>query len=193
MTAILKLCLDFLAKLHEDKLYPYDGVKAKSGKNLKFTEWSQLIQKSFDKLYFVSSQSKVKAAYIYDIYKDLAMCPKNAAASEFCLRPNSCVAIALAPELFITSQAKQHLAAVEKYLIMDKSIGIKTLDPLNENYTSYYNNNDDGLVQNLAHGFSYHQGPVSPPARAHARTHALATRTRTHARTGHSHTRTHAR
>jgi len=39
-------------------------------------------------------------------------------------------------------------------------LGIKTLDPLNEKYTSYYDNDDNSTNFNVSHGYSYHNGPV---------------------------------
>ena len=39
-----------------------------------------------------------------------------------------------------------------------KSIGMKTLCPYDENYISYYDNNDKTNF-NTADGFSYHNGP----------------------------------
>ena len=45
-------------------------------------------------------------------------------------------------------------------MITNESIGIKTLDPINEHYCAEYNNADDSTVLKTSHGYSYHNGPV---------------------------------
>lgn len=92
------------------------------------------------------------------MYKDLVF-TKGEQKKEFQLRPNSCIAIAVAPELFTKENALSHLENVEKYLVEENSLGIKTLDPLSDEYTSYYNNEDDSTTYATSHGFSYHNGP----------------------------------
>lgn len=38
-------------------------------------------------------------------------------------------------------------------------MGIKTLDPIADEYVEYYNNNDDSDNRKIAKGYSYHNGP----------------------------------
>jgi len=59
------------------------------------------------------------------IYKDLVFSKNNYDDEQ--LRPNSCIAIAIAPELFDPDKAAFHMKIVDKYLFDEDSIGIKTL------------------------------------------------------------------
>ena len=45
---------------------------------------------------------------------------------------------------------------IERLLIKDDSLGIKTLDPKERVYYPVYDNSDDSDKKNYAHGFSYH-------------------------------------
>lgn len=93
------------------------------------------------------------------IYKDLYH--SSNPRCDYQLRPNAQIAIALAPELFTPINALLHLATVEACLIEKNSLGVKTLDKLGAEYVPYYNNSDDSIQPKTAHGFSYHNGPVS--------------------------------
>jgi glycogen debranching enzyme len=74
------------------------------------------------------------------------------------LRPNACIAISVAPELFSINRAFRYLLHVEKVLIERDSLGVKTLDPREEEYISYYDNENESQFK-TAQGFSYHNGP----------------------------------
>ena len=61
--------------------------------------------------------------------------------------------MAVAPELFDQEQARQCLAIVERVLMTEGAMGIKTLDPSDPNYKGDYDNDDE------TRGHNYHQGP----------------------------------
>ena len=64
--------------------------------------------------------------------------------------------MAINPQLFIKDHAIRALDILEKYLIVEKGIGVRTLDPEDRNYNGNYINSDDSLNFNTAHGFNYH-------------------------------------
>ena len=61
--------------------------------------------------------------------------------------------MAVAPELFKPAHARQCLEVVEKVLMTEGGMGIKTLDPSDKHYNGDYVNSDNTC------GFNYHQGP----------------------------------
>ncbi|KAL4459433.1 hypothetical protein ABPG74_018046 [Tetrahymena malaccensis] len=163
MTAILKCCLDFVNSCPE---FPYKEVETASGKKLTFRQWGSLISANFEKCYWIPNKlpsmdnmSDKLFKYITrkGIYKDLYN--SSIPRCDFQLRPNACIAIALAPELFTPQNALFHLATVEGVLIEQNSLGVKTLDKLAQEYVPYYDNSDDGIQPKTAHGFCYHNGP----------------------------------
>ena len=85
------------------------------------------------------------------IYKDVLR-PTHA-YTEYQLRPNVCVAMSYASELFRPDHALTCLRNVEAILMDPGCMGIKTLDPSDKNYRGDYVNSDD------SHGWNYHQGP----------------------------------
>lgn len=73
--------------------------------------------------------------------------------TDYQLRPNICIAMSYAPELFTPVNAQICLENIENILMEKGCMGIKTLDPADYNYRGDYINTDD------SHGFNYHQGP----------------------------------
>ena len=93
------------------------------------------------------------------IYRD-TVCSNNDTIEEV-LRPNGCIAIAVAPELFDKSNALLFLHSTDYYLTEPNSLGLKTLHPFHENYSWYYDNEEDSTKKKTAKGYSYHNGPVN--------------------------------
>lgn len=162
LTALLYLALDFVIKANEKKLYPFESVPLNNNRKLSFKEWAEKIKANFEKNYFIPTE-KEKNQYFNilegavrrrGIYRDVIKCTKQRA--EYQLRPNGCIAIALAPELFTRKNAFLYLSWVEEMLIEANSIGIKTLDKIAAEYSPFYNNSDDSDQTKIAHGFSYH-------------------------------------
>jgi len=59
LTALLKLCLNFVVSLGERNLYPFSGVTLKTGKELSFKEWGDMIQRSFELEYWLPAGAQV--------------------------------------------------------------------------------------------------------------------------------------
>ncbi len=72
------------------------------------------------------------------------------------LRPNFLIAMAMAPQLFDNVRALHALEIAEKYLLVKNGLGVRTLDPDDKNYNGDYINSDDSSNFNTAHGFNYH-------------------------------------
>lgn len=82
------------------------------------------------------------------IYKDTHLSTKK--YTDYQLRPNVCVALAVAPELFNPKHAKICLSNIDTILMEKNCMGIKTLDPADKDYNGNYFNSDD------SHGWNYH-------------------------------------
>lgn len=91
------------------------------------------------------------------IYKDTVF--SSNVKTELYLRPNICLAISIAPELFPKDEAHKALAAVECYLIEKNSLGVKTLDPEEAPFNPNYERDTDCTNPKIALGFNKHNGP----------------------------------
>ena len=85
------------------------------------------------------------------IYKDVY--GSSNIYQDYQLRPNLCVAMAVAPSLFDKKHAKICLDNVSKILMTPGCMGIKTLDPSDMQFNGNYHGSDP------TNGFNYHQGP----------------------------------
>ncbi|CAG8458945.1 397_t:CDS:10 [Ambispora leptoticha] len=167
---LLKSTLRWLIELNEKGVYPWKGVEIqdKSLKNegtklITFAQWNDLIQKSFEKNFYIpidpSEDSKYNLkSYLVKrrgIYKDTHKSSNN--YTDYQLRPNFPIAMVVAPELFNEEHALKALNVARE--IITGPLGMRTLDPDDPAYRGNYDNSNDGTDKSVAKGWNYHQGP----------------------------------
>ncbi|XP_019631265.1 PREDICTED: glycogen debranching enzyme-like isoform X1 [Branchiostoma belcheri] len=163
IVALCKSTLRWLVALHQSGAYPYDGVSfQKDGKEttVTFAEWDAKLQENFEKKFWVASEpyeEEESPGLIHrrGIYKDSV--GASFPWTDYQLRPNFCIAMAVAPELFTPERAWKALEIVETVLL--GPLGVKTLDPKDWKYRGNYINSVDSHDMETARGFNYHQGP----------------------------------
>jgi glycogen debranching enzyme len=148
-------------------LFPNQGVLIKKADGtsefLSFADWDARIKTHFEKCFYVprdareDAQYRVTRQYINRraIYKDTYK--SSAKYTDYQLRPNLCVAMVVAPELFVPAHAAETLDIVEKHLL--GPLGMRTLDPSDSHYRGHYDNSNHSDDFYSAGGFSYHLGP----------------------------------
>merc|ERR1712228_936825 len=148
--------ISFLHELNKQGTFTHSGVK-----NGSFEEWAKRMKQNFNECFYIPESGADSGSTDYrledklvnrrGIYKDTHLSSQG--YTDYQLRPNLCVAMAVAPELFVDDQAKRCLQTVEEVLMTDGAMGIKTLDPNDHNYKGDYDNDDE------TRGHNYHQGP----------------------------------
>ncbi|KIR80314.1 glycogen debranching enzyme [Cryptococcus gattii EJB2] len=168
ITGLLKSALTWLDKLSKGGKFPFKGVNAsvKGQKRLvTYKEWSDLIQASFEKHYYVPSDPAEDDKYVINkglvnrrgIYKDVFGTPKDREWSDYQHRCNFTLPMIVAPELFTPSKALEALRIADA--VLRAPLGMKTLDPSDSQYRGDYENSNDSTDQAIAKGWNYHQGP----------------------------------
>jgi len=150
--------LNWLAELNQKGSFKQSGVKY-GEKEIKFKDWAAKIKNNFETCFWIPEDELEDVNYEVEtasvnrrgIYKDVY--GSEEIYHDYQLRPNVCVAMAFAPEMFSVDKARICLKKVETILMEKGCMGIKTLDPNDYNYRGDYHNSDD------THGINYHQGP----------------------------------
>ncbi|KAJ1334768.1 glycogen debranching enzyme [Batrachochytrium salamandrivorans] len=135
-----------------------------ANKLIAYSEWNQILLKSFERVFYVPLDSSKDTNYYIEhpelvnrrgIYKDVVS--SSTAYTEYQLRPNVCIAMTHAPEMFDPNHSRKALILIKETML--GPLGIKTLDPSDWAYRGVYDNGNDSDDSAVAHGFNYHQGP----------------------------------
>ncbi|CAO1618688.1 unnamed protein product [Sympodiomycopsis kandeliae] len=168
ITGLLKSTLTWVDSLASQGSWPGQGVEAViGGKKVKvsYKEWADLIQKSFEKCYWIPLNPSEDGDYKVDqslvnrrgIYKDIFGSGTGREWSDYQFRSNFPMAMCVAPELFDTKHAQIALQAAHN--VLKGPLGMRTLDPSDMNYRGDYDNGNDSTNFHLAQGWNYHNGP----------------------------------
>nr|KAG5710257.1 hypothetical protein BaRGS_008973 [Batillaria attramentaria] len=165
---IIGLCAStvrWLAQLSKKGVYPYQGVSKVeedyTDSFVTFEQWHSSLMQFFEPDFYIakepdpSNEPNPELIVRRGMYKD----SYNATQfwANFQLRPNFCVAMVVAPELFTVENAWTALNLAQEVLL--GPLGMKTLDPTDWAYCGDYFVDDDSSDPMVAHGFNYHNGP----------------------------------
>ncbi|KAG2178648.1 hypothetical protein INT44_001801 [Umbelopsis vinacea] len=163
ITGLSKSALRWILELQERGEFKWTGVKDRDGKERTYKEWNDLLQKNFERVYYVPVDKSEDSDYEVlseiinrrGIYKDVFRSKEPYTDYQF--RSNFPVAMVVAPELFTPSKAMGALDLGRKHLL--GPLGMRTLDPSDNEYHPDYHNSDDSTNKAVAKGWNYHQGP----------------------------------
>ncbi|KAF9218259.1 hypothetical protein BS17DRAFT_721917, partial [Gyrodon lividus] len=130
-----------------------------------YGEWSGLIQRSFERYFYVPLDPVDDPEYAVDtklinrrgIYKDVYGSGRGREWSDYQFRSNFPIAMTVAPELFDEAHALHALRLADQ--VLRGPLGMKTLDPSDRQYRPYYDNSIDSEDKAVARGLNYHNGP----------------------------------
>jgi len=163
ITGLLKSTLTWLDKLSGEGKFPFKGVEAiiqDKKTTVTYKQWSDLLQKSFEKSYYVPADPTQDSKYDVNpkmvnrrgIYKDVYGTPKDREWSDYQLRCNFPLAMIVAPELFDPEHAMGALKIAEASI--KAPLGMKTLDPMDSQYRGNYDNSNDSSDKSIAKGWN---------------------------------------
>ncbi|KAL8848131.1 MAG: hypothetical protein Q9198_011205, partial [Flavoplaca austrocitrina] len=122
ITGLLASTLTWLAELHEQGQYRFQGVTIEDGDSITFKAWASKVQDNFERCYYVPRNPTEDGSYDVNsaivnrrgIYKDLYRSGKE--YEDYQLRPNFPIAMTVAPQLFTPEKALGALEMADKYL-----------------------------------------------------------------------------
>ena len=163
ITGLAFSTLRWIAQLNKEGEYKLSGVVTAGGQRISFADWASRIQRSFERCYYIPTESNEDAKYDVNsalvnrrgIYKDLYKSGKE--YEDYQLRPNFSIAMTVAPQLFTPAKALYALKMADT--ILRGPTGMATLDPSDLKYRPYYNNSEDSTDFQTSKGRNYHQGP----------------------------------
>lgn len=133
-----------------------DKIKVNNLNKLTFAAWAALIKENFEKHFYINKKINIDGHTTKEFhYKDYLLY-NDKKYQEYQLRPNFLIAMSVAPELFSKEKALKALELVEKYLLIENALGVRTLDYEDPYYLGDYDNSNDTNDFFTAHGFNYH-------------------------------------
>jgi glycogen debranching enzyme len=168
ITALLKSTLSWIVDLQKRGVWKEaKGVEAvvKGNKTLvTYEQWADLLQKSFERAYYVPLDASEDQDYDLDpklvnrrgIYKDVYGSSKGREWADYQFRSNFPIAMCVAPELFQPEHACNALNKAREVLV--GPLGMKTLDSSDWNYRPNYDQRETDDASTSC-GWNYHNGP----------------------------------
>merc|ERR1719319_797904 len=123
--------------------------------------WADTIQANFDRHFWVGGEEGAEVephphpVNCTSMYKDSV--GSGGQYTDYQLRPNAAIALAVAPDLACPRRAWAALGVMAARLL--GPLGLATLDPADWAYRGDYHNSEQGGDPATAHGANYHQGP----------------------------------
>jgi len=150
LVGLSRATLSWLLQMIDQDFYPYKEQKKQ------IENWIEKIDQNFEK-YFWIDETNHQSQFINrrNIYKDSVN--SSLQWTDYQLRPNFLIAAVVAPEMFKQEHIWLALSQVETHLL--GPLGVKTLDPSDEQYVGDYDNKNETSDFKRAHGFNYHNGP----------------------------------
>ena len=163
ITGLLYSTLRWLAELYSRGEYSHSCVVSDDGSEITFAEWADKIQAHFERCYYIPLSPEEDAKYAVNpqsiarrgVYKDLFKSGRE--HEDYQLRPNFCITMTVAPDIFNPTHALRALITVDSVLC--GPTGMATLDPQDKDYRPYYHNSEDSDDFATSKGRNYHQGP----------------------------------
>jgi len=149
-------CIRGLAKMGGEK-YRHQEVSGIGS----LTSWADKIKNNFEKYFWIGSKDgaevdkKPELTNQTMIYKDSLN--SGSLFTDYQLRPNYAIALAVAPDLAEPQHAWAALQTMQHSLL--GPLGLATLSPTDWAYRGDYDNSNQSTDRALAHGANYHQGP----------------------------------
>ncbi|UJR29920.1 hypothetical protein I4U23_017468 [Adineta vaga] len=150
LIGLSRATIHWLIQMIKEGFYPYEDQKTI------LATWLKKIDENFEKEFWIDETSN-QSHFINrrNIYKDTVN--SSLQYTDYQLRPNFLIAAVVAPEMFNKDHIWLALSQVESILL--GPLGIKTLDPSDEQYVADYDNKNESSDFKRAHGYNYHNGP----------------------------------
>ena len=166
IVGLLYSVVSFLGNAAEQRKFPFAEVTFGNGEIVSYEQWGKRVKNSFEPYFWIpetgpSPHVVESCVHTKGIYKDvLGSSDPNV---DYMFRPNQCIAMAVAPDLFDHEHALVALRKIDIGLLGDivdgGQLGVKTLSPDESLYRPFYTGTEDSEEHTLANGFSSHNGP----------------------------------